>query len=472
VLSLSRELLLELAARLIQLSIAGSTRGIDPMKCRFAVTRLGLSLLFGMAGVMPGWAQQQGYMAPNFSQMSGRGPSGPMHQASQIPAFMASPLAGGPAAAGGGQFVDIHGNSIVMPASYGQCVNPGYGPCPDGMGGGYCDPMAVDFGGCSEDQIGPHYFDVAADVVYVKPDELFSANVPAFTSLGVGAAAGETVNPFNDPSGQEDEYKPGWRIAVRFDLGPLSVFEAAYTGIYDLDFDTIAVSSDLGAGLSNQLFSIFSQYGFDPAGFIDELDEAEIQTLQYDSDLQSTELTFRRYWVGNSSRVSGTWLLGARYMRLTEGLRFDSQNLDASETGFVSFDTENDLVGFQLGGDGWLGVLQGLRVGVEGKAGVYNNRFTFDSATDVDSVPANLQPSQDGNQVAFIGEGGVSVVADIYPSWSITGGYHVYYMNELVLVGNNISTTQFASVPVDQPALSVDGHALYHGFSAGVEYVW
>lgn len=442
------------------------------MKCRFAVTRLGLSLLFGMAGVMPGWAQQQGYMPPNFSQSGGL-PRPQMHQASQIPTFMASPLAGGPAAAGGGQFVDVHGNSIVMPASYHQGMAPGCGPYgggAPGVGGGYGDPMAIDFGGYSEDQIGPHYFDVAADVVYVKPDELFTDSIPAFTSLGVGSAAGETDFPFNDPSGQEDEYKPGWRITARLDLGPMSVFEAAYMGIYDLDFDTTAVSSQLGAGLPNQLFSIFSQYGFDPAGFIPGLDEAEIQTLQYDSDLQSTELTYRRYWVGNSSRVSGTWLLGARYMRLTEGLRFDSQNLDASETGFVSFDTENDLVGFQLGGDGWLGLRQGLRIGAEAKAGVYNNRFTFDSSTDV--TGANLQPASDGNQVAFIGEGGISMVADIFSSWSIRGGYHVYYMNELVLLGNNINTTQFASVPVTPPALSVDGHALYHGFSGGVEYVW
>ena len=441
------------------------------MKCSLTVFRLSVGLLLGVASACCSWAQQTGYVAPNFSQMGG--PNRAMHQASQIPTHMASPLAGGPAAAAGGQFVDVRGNSIVMPASYAECM-PG---CAPGMGGDMCggyggDPMAIDFGGYSEDQIGPHYFDVAFDVVYVTPDELFTANVPAFTSLGVGFNPGETVNPFNDPSGEEDSYKPGWRIAVRYDLGPLSVFEAAYTGVYDLDFDTTAVSSQLGANLPNQLFSIFSQYGFDPAGFISELDEAEIQRLEYDSDLQSTELSYRRYWVGNSSRVSGTWLLGARYMRLSEDLIFTSQNFDFSESGLVSFNTQNDLVGFQLGGDGWLGLRQGLRVGAEGKAGVYNNRFKFDSGTTVTSTPANLQPQEEGNQVAFVGEAGVSVVADIYPSWSIRGGYHVYYMNEMILVGDNISTTQFASVPVNQPDLSVDGHALYHGFSAGLEYIW
>ncbi len=401
-----------------------------------------------------------------------------MHQASQIPAHMASPLAGGQAAAMGNQFVDVRGNSIVMPASY---CGPA-GNCPPGGGemGGYCDPMAIDFGGYSEDQIGPHYFDVAFDVLYVAPEELFDANVPAFTSRGIGSGPGGMTDfPFLDPRGEGEDYNPGWRIALRYDLGPLSVFEAAYSGLYDLDFEQSVVSSQVDPMmLNNQLFSIFSQYRFDPLVGIPELDEAQVQRLNYDSDLQSTELTYRRYWVGNSSRVTGTWLLGARYFRLTEDLIFASQNnqsvqgLPGAQSGFVSFDTENDIVGFQLGGDGWLGLRQGLRIGAEGKAGVYNNRFKFNSATSVTSTPANLQPAEAGNQVAFAAEGGVTMVADILPSWSIRGGYQVYYMNDLVMVGDNISTTQFADVPVTQPALNVDGHMIYHGFHAGMEYVW
>jgi hypothetical protein len=40
------------------------------------------------------------------------------------------------------------------------------------------------------------------------------------------------------------------------------------------------------------------------------------------------------------------------------------------------------------------------------------------------------------------------------------------------MVGDNISTTQFADVPVTQPALNVDGHQIFHGFHVGMEYVW
>lgn len=446
------------------------------MTCR-TVYRLAMGLLAGFVGSGPCWSQQ-GYMAPNYAQANSH-----FYQASQIPAHMASPLAGGPTAAAGGEFVDVRGNSIVMPASYCGPAGPG-GYCPPmgggmGMGGAYGDPMDIDFGGYSEDQIGPHYFDVAFDAVFVAPQEVFSADVPAFTSYGVGAAPGVTNFPFLNPSGEGEDYQPGWRIAFRYDLGPLSVFEAAYMGIYDLDFEQTVVSSQVETMLNNQLFSIFSQYRFDPVAGIPELDQAEVQRLSYDSDLQSTELTYRRYWVGNSPRVSGTWLLGARYFRLTEDLIFSSQNLASvqgnpvgAQSGSVTFGTENDIVGFQLGGDGWVGVRQGLRIGAEGKAGVYNNRFKFNSTTTVTSTTANLQPTEDGNQVAFAAEGGVMIVADILSSWSIRGGYQVFYMNDLVKVGDNISTSQFADVPVTQPALNVDGHALYHGFNIGMEYIW
>jgi hypothetical protein len=460
---LSRELRLEFAAWLIYELIAGSNRGIDPMKCRFAVTRLGLSLLFGMAGLMPGWAQQQGYMAPNFSQSGGL-PGPQMHQASQIPTFMASPLAGGPAAAGGGQFVDAHGNSIVMPASYCQGMGPGYGgPCPDGgAGGAYGDPMAIDFGGYSEDQIGPHYFDVQFATVVLQPDAPLAGSAP-FSSDGIGLAQPK----FLDVSANGEDYEPGWQIGFRYDLGPLSVFEATYMGIYDFNFDERVVSTEVSANGDNQLFSIFSDYGLGTLN--SAFDAASVHEVSYESDLQSTELTYRRYWVGHSSRVSGTWLLGARYIRMTEGFNFfGSSTLNGSAN--VNFDAQNDLVGFQMGGDGWIGLRQGFRVGCEGKAGVYNNRFQFETFQDA-SQQAPSALDTEGDQVAFAADGGVSAVFDILPSWSLRCGYQVFYMNELVTVGDNLNVNLLEPLAT-VPPLNSDGHAFYHGFNAGMEYVW
>jgi hypothetical protein len=380
----------------------------------------------------------------------------------QYPGTPAAPLAGGNAAVAGGSFMNVHGDPIVMPASYcgpGGC-DPygGCGPygamCPDG--GAYTGCPTDDFGGASyPDQCGPHYFDIYAGTVFLTREDAFE-DVPPFGSIGVG---GPLILDPND----WDDYEAGWEIAARLDFGPLSVLEAKYMGIYDLGFTETARSVDLANGLDFQLNSVFSQYGFFP---IEGLDQASVYTLDFESDLQSTELSYRRYWVGYNPRISGTYLAGFRYIRMTEDLNFDAIALDGNSN--LNWSADNDLVGAQFGGDGWICLRQGLRLGFEGKAGIYNNRFEYRHVTSIpDPAVTNAAVFADGNQVAFAGESSVDLVADILPSFSIRGGYRVLYMSSLVTVGNNIDPADVTSA-----ALFTQDDAVYHGFHGGIEYIW
>mgnify|MGYP001450441969 CR=1 FL=1 len=384
-------------------------------------------------------------------------------QAPAGPAMPAAPLAGGMAAMGG-SYVDPHGNSIVMPASYAPPCGPG-GP---GAYGGYAmgDPGSayVDFGGYGPDQCGPYYFDVAVHAVFLRGENLFQ-DVPPLASV---TALGPTIM---NPDADFDDYEPGWQIMVRYDLGPLSVLEATYMGLYDIGFtDTrfseIETDRFFGLPQQDQLNSVFSGYGANP---ILGLDEGNVYTLDYQADLQSTELSYRRYWVGYHPRISGTYLLGARYLRMTEDLNFSTVTNSLSLeplNGNLRYEADNDLVGFQMGGDGWICLRQGLRLGGETKVGIYNNRFKYYNAAtlpDQDLDPFN----NDGNQVAFAGEASLDLVADILPSFSIRGGYRVLYMNSLVTVGNNIDPAELVSTTVYTQA-----DALFHGFHAGLEYIW
>ncbi|MCG8449924.1 MAG: hypothetical protein MI725_10135, partial [Pirellulales bacterium] len=142
------------------------------------------------------------------------------------------------------------------------------------------------------------------------------------------------------------------------------------------------------------------------------------------------------------------------------------------------WDSENDLVGFQFGGDGWLCLRQGLRVGAEAKTGVYNNRFKFrhmgDFPANPGGLPSGVAPPPDdfdvraeGNQVAFAAEGRVSMVADILPSWSLRGGYQVLYLNSLATAGGNVDQSNISNT-----AVLTQADALYHGFHGGLEYIW
>jgi hypothetical protein len=383
--------------------------------------------------------------------------------AAQAPQMPASPLAGGKAAMGD-SYVDAHGNPIVMPASY---MEPSGNYC--GYAGGECpggDPGAayVDFGGCGPDQCGPYYFDVSAQAVFLQGDHLFD-DVPPLGSIGpVGVG-------ILQPAALNNDFTPGWQIAARYDLGPLSFLEGTYMGIYDFGFNQTIRSVDVApGGLDDFLFSAFSNYG-NPTP-VPGLDNGSVYTLDYQNDLQSTELSYRRYWLGYSPRVSGTYLAGFRYIRMTDDLTFnaltDAQTLDP-RTSTILWSSDNDLVGAQLGGDGWVCLRQGLRIGGETKAGIYNNRFKYRhaSAIDDDDDDNDVDFSTAGNQVAFAGEASLDLVADILPSFSIRGGYRVMYMSSLVTSGNNINVGDVAST-----AVFTQADALYHGFQAGLEYIW
>jgi hypothetical protein len=151
---------------------------------------------------------------------------------------------------------------------------------------------------------------------------------------------------------------------------------------------------------------------------------------------------------------------------MTEDLNFDAVALLGESN--LEWSADNDLVGAQVGGDGWICLRQGLRLGSEAKAGIYNNRFKYRHVTNIpDPDITNAAFSTDGNQVAFAGEATVDLVADILPSVSLRGGYRVLYLNSLVTVGNNIDPLDVASTNVFSQA-----DALYHGFHGGIEYIW
>jgi len=99
-------------------------------------------------------------------------------------------------------------------------------------------------------------------------------------------------------------------------------------------------------------------------------ERASSQSIQLSSDLQTAEISYRRYWLGYTPRVSGTLLAGARYTRMTENFVFSAQGSEAlpqQQVPLANFryaeDCENNLAGFQTGGDVWVSLFQGLRVG-------------------------------------------------------------------------------------------------------------
>ena len=142
--------------------------------------------------------------------------------------------------------------------------------------------------------------------------------------------------------------------------------------------------------------------------------------------------------------------------------------------GGLQWESENDLLGFQFGGDGWICLLQGLRMGAELKGGVYNNRWGFEHVTAIpDPDITNIDIEKKGHELAFVGEGRIDIVADILPSFSLRAGFRTLLLNNLTTVGNNIFPDEFVDGFGDEdgePLTHAD--VIFHGLHAGLEYIW
>lgn len=431
----------------------------------------------------------------------------------------------GAAMAGQSSYTDANGRPMIMQTQYGD-PNGCYGGCggcgcndcnggcdggcySDGCGGcngpycgggfGGCMPMGcggtdpavgyqlmedVGVEGQLADQRGPHYFDMRAEAVYLRRDTTFNQDIQ-FTSLNVG----NTV--VLDSKDLDARDQTGFRVIGRYDIGPLSVVEFGYTGIYDFEDQKTVVDP------TGNLYSLFSRpapefglFGTSPVGVNlpgganPESERAVQHTIKARSDLQTAEISYRRYWLGYSPRISGTLLGGFRYTRLDDDFLFEtfgSEPATAQPFGPLaglrySTQADNNLAGFQTGADAWISLFQGLRVGSEGKVGIYNNHSVLTnriSTTPPGTIPPALTEKFRDDNVALLTEASVDVVADILPSLSLRAGYEMLYMNQLVLAGNNFNQTSPYGNQGDRvPFVDNDGHLFYHGGHVGFEFIW
>jgi hypothetical protein len=421
----------------------------------------------------------------------------------------------------GGSYANAYGNAGVVPASYcgdacGDCCQGNYGGC-----GGYCTSDCGDCGpgcgcqngygygggpmggmrqvlhrgeGCpgtcppyqeddenyslmppaSTEQCGPHYWDFRAEAVALTRDKTFGPDIQ-FSLLR------ETV-PATLSSNQLDyDYQTGFRVMGRYDLCPLTVLEFGYMGIFNWNTSaSITDPAPVNAQTGN-LFSLFSQFGTNPAtvlvpgGPMPDTERSITQSISLTSDLQNAEMNVRRYWVGFSPCISGTCLAGFRYTRLHEDFIFDTVG---EAHGNYNTRAENNLAGFQTGGDVWVHIWQGLRVGAEGKVGIADNHYDVQSAFSATSTatdPPNFHEEFSKDIPALVTDASLDAVCDFSPSWSLRAGYEILFLNSVALAGDNFNTASPYQLPNQAtrvPFVADQSSAFYHGFHLGLEYIW
>ncbi len=325
----------------------------------------------------------------------------------------------------------------------------------------------------------PHWFDVHAEAVFLRRDD--DAAFVEFTRLG---PLGDAVITSNDLA--LDSLDPSLRITGTWQTGPGSNLEFTYFGLNESSEQAEASSAD------DLLYAAFNNFSLDDNGFpdplsqIEQVHQAQYQRVKLDSDFDSLELNYRRRWMGPTCLVQGSWLIGVRYFELEDRLQFYSfaerdlelpPGADSGGEAWYDLKTRNYMTGAQLGGDMWLCLLPGLRLGLDGKAGIYGNNVKVDTTMYgydwYDNFISRIPPEALGNdKVSFIGELQLLMTYQISHNFTVRGGYQMLFAEGVATALDNFNPDVTYNNITRVPRMSDGGSLFYDGFTIGAEWMW
>ena len=431
----------------------------------------------GMGPMGPGMAPPMG--GPGMPPMGGPGmpPMGGPGMPPMGPG-MAPPMAGpyGPEGMGGPQ----------------PCPECG-GPCP-GCGGSHCDVFGRDAMGLISHVTGGLAKIPALFVPFgeggIATQRWYDAKIEGigmtrtsgnsnFNTSSLGAGTGDFV--LGTGMVAPNSMQGGLGLQANVQVGPGSNLEAIYWGL-----DTWSDSAFATSPAPGNLYSFISNFGTFPAGGFDDSDRSLLHTLDYTSKLQNGEINFRRRWSEPYGFFQGSFLTGIRYLELVETSRFTATGLNnngAANNGprFFDYDlgTRNALVGWQVGGDLWYNFRPGIKLGVELKTGIFNNRSKQNTTIFANSLPAfgipEIRESALNNETAYVTQLSPQMVYRLNYSWAFRSSYEVLWMDNVALASDNFNATAPSVISPTASRIArvnTDANVVYQGFTAGAEFTW
>ena len=413
----------------------------------------------------------------------GMGPGGP---GAPPPGMVPPPgMGGGPMGPGGPGMM----NGMYDPDSMGgQSVMGGgdmIGGGPEGYGGGEMGPMdgpgwrmrngllgdvlgiiaPYPDGGCA----APRWYDFEVGVMTMKRDN--SGRNVDFASAGI---AGPIILSTDDLDFDEST---SFRISAMVQWGPGSNLEFVYYGLFGWTESAQVQGPD-------NIFSPYSQYGTVPAGGFVETDAANFASIRYFSTFDNYEANFRQRWQSPNCRYQGSWLWGFRYFQLDEDFNYrievDTDGVNGADTFTrTNVNTNNAMTGLQIGGDTWVCLIPGLKIGGEAKFAVLGNHSNVDSLIRITGANPAVE-FRDGltvGDVCFLGDLAAYVTYRMNYNWTFKGGYQVLYLDGATLAAENFNPQPpavFAPGPVAvrQPVARENGDVFWHGWTMSLEYLW
>lgn len=315
---------------------------------------------------------------------------------------------------------------------------------------------------------------VASDYLGCQPTWYASAEVMplfrdngdefTFATVGAGGPAALGTTSFGD------DFQPGVRTVVGRSLGDLFRLEATYYGTYDWSGTAAVRNGDAnGVGGTGNLFSPFTN-----AGMLN-VNNNNLAQIGFSSKFDNLEINLRRRIALPPGPFEMSLLFGGRYMRVRESLQYHTESsVPGPQTTMndVMVNTENNLLGLQIGFMAQFLIQPRLWVDLEGKGGIYTNdadQSTLFRHTD-SAGNTTMSPGAAAQDVtSFAGDISLMLNWQVAPAFTFRIGYYVNWLTGLALAPNNFQND--VGILTTGPALlNHSGTQVYHGPVAG--FVW
>ncbi len=395
---------------------------------------------------------------------------------------------------------EVYGGEVYEGEFYddGGFATGGFSGLTNGLGGILSIIGPVNSGGIA----APRWFDFRVELMTMNRDK--SDDGIGLQSLG-NAGLGDPFIVLSTNDADMDS-TTGVRFTSNFMLGSSGHIEFAYMGGFNWSGETTVLDPD------DSLFSVFSDFGNVPPpssilvpfdadydlnlvtrGGFNDTDSADEAFVEQSGEMYSFELGYRNRWQGGNPRFQGSWLVGARFMRVSEqfiyGTRVDYPNpsffvpivpdpgpepILPPITGGMDYfvGTSNNMTGMQVGGDLWTTLIPGIRIGLDGKVGVYGNRATQVTSIRLASDPTVIHESANKDRATVHLEFGVLGEYRFRENITFTGGFYGMWFDGMALADENFNP----GVPFLQGdrvvGIDKDGELFLSGFTGGFEYLW
>jgi hypothetical protein len=267
-----------------------------------------------------------------------------------------------------------------------------------------------------------------------------------------------------------NEFEGGLRVLVGRQFSERWAIEGSYFGLTTWRAQAAVRDSTLNAdGTLGNLFSPFSGFG-DPA--VVGLDFNALASISNVSSLDNFELNARQRVDLPASELGAHMLYGVRFMNLRERFEYRTESASPAPGGTataIDVETDNDLVGFQLGSVLEWRIEERGWITVEMKGVIAHN--SADQATLGNLGGAAFAGARGESRTAFIGDLSVSAMYQFTPRLLGRIGYQSMWVDGIALASENLEADPNL-LALGPPQLVHDGSVVYHGPFAGLIWTW